>query len=523
MSRPNERLTLAAVDLGSNSFHLLIARAIDQELQIVDRMRDPVCLAAGLDGRNRIDEPTQSAALESLVRIGQRLRDLPGERVRAVGTNALRVAKNSREFLARARESLGHEIEIVSGQEEARLIYLGVAHSDFSAEPRLIVDIGGGSTEVILGEGFEVLQAHSLYMGCVSHSRRFFEGGAITRSKFREAEIASRLELRAIQKRLRTMGWTATVGASGTIRAISELLQNSGSTDGTITLPALKRLRRALLAAGGVERLTFTGLREERARVLPGGLAILIGLFKALGIESMTTCAGTLREGLLYDLVGRMRHEDVRDLTIRRMGGRYRIDLLQAARVERTAERLIARVGPPLDSKQNRKRLVWASRLHEIGLAVSHTGFHKHGAYLVAHSDMAGFSADDQMLLSALIRGHRRKFSRQLFSGVAAFDEQTAFRLCVLFRLAVLLNRGRVSGIVPDVDSSSDGSEITLRFEAGWKRDHPLSVADLERERTWLAAAGVRLGLDELPAPPSTARPAEGRAQPARRTRHAAD
>lgn len=492
-------MTVAAVDLGSNSFHMVIGRAVDGDLQILDRFREHVCIAAGLDEQACISEEALTRALGCLERMGQRLRSISSGRVRAVGTNTLRRAKNAVQLRARCEAALGHPIEIISGPEEARLIYLGVVHSRFSSSAQLVVDIGGGSTEIILGEGFQVLKANSLFMGCVGHTRKFFPDGALKRESFRKAEIAARLELRTIEQKIRGMGWENCLGASGTIHAIHEVLRASQWSEGQIDTLGLKRLRKAMIEAGHVDRLVLPGLKEERARVLPGGLAILRAIFKSLRIESMTPSAGALREGVLYDLLGRIRHEDVRDQTIGRLVERYNVDLGQAARVERTALRLLGQIETDWEpgASQIQKLLIWTSRLHETGLAVSHTGFHKHGAYLVGHGDMPGFSADDQAMLAALIGGHRRKISRSLFGVLSPPQAELAMRLCVLFRLAVLLNRSRASETVPQIRLAPDWKAIELVFPEAWSERHPLTLADLEREAAYLVALEIQLKVRE--------------------------
>ena len=500
MDRPDAPLTVAAVDLGSNSFHLIIARFLDLELQVIDRVREQVMLADGLDADDRLTDAAQDRALACLSRIGERLGSIPSVRVRAVGTNTLRRARNADQFRFRAQAALGHPVEIVSGQEEARLIYLGVAHDQFSTATRLLADIGGGSTEILLGQGYEVLRAHSLFMGCVNYSKRFFPDGLLRKDRFRKAEIAAGLELRGIQHDLRRMGWERCLGSSGTINAVREVIRAAGWTDGAITRPAMKKLRRVMIDAGTVDRLRLQGLKSERAPVFAGGLAILRAIFRSLEIDAMHVASGALREGVLHDLVGRIRHDDVRDHTIRLMAERYHVDPGQANRVEQVALRLLEQLGGGwgMDSDQVRKQLVWASHLHEIGLAVSHTGFHKHGAYLIEHSHMPGFSADDQAILAALVRGQRRRLSRTQFAGLASDVAEPVTRLCIVLRLATLLNRSRSPQTVPAIEVAADWSELELAFPDGWSDAHPLTRADLEQEADYLEGLGVELQVVEL-------------------------
>jgi exopolyphosphatase/guanosine-5'-triphosphate,3'-diphosphate pyrophosphatase len=487
---------VAAVDLGSNSFHMVVARLVHGQLQFVDRLRDRVALAAGLDADHRLAPEARDRALASLQRFGQRLRDFPPGTVRAVGTNTLRQARDSAAFMAQASELLGHPIEIISGREEARLVYLGVAHDVEQAEGRrLVVDIGGGSTECILGERFEPLVADSLYMGCVTWSRRFFPDGQITRDGMREAEIAARLELSSIEQRYKTVGWQAALGSSGTITAMDDILRATGSPEAGITLKGLRRIRKALLAAGHTSRVSLPGMPADRAPVLAGGLAILVAIFEGLEVAEMTAAHAALREGLLYDLLGRIRHEDVRDRTIERLQASYHVDVHHAARVERTALGLLRVVADDwgLAGPEAQRFLTWAARLHEIGLSIAYSGYQKHGAYIVENADMPGFSRDDQLLLAALIQGHRRKLLRERFKGVSPGRLPVALRLCVLLRLAVRLNRNRTARPLHIEALRVRKDRVELTFPPAWLDEHPLTRADLEAEATLLAPAGFEL------------------------------
>jgi exopolyphosphatase/guanosine-5'-triphosphate,3'-diphosphate pyrophosphatase len=492
---------LAAVDLGSNSFHMVIARVVDGELHIVDRHRERVQLAAGLDEDKRLSQDAQRRSLACLERFGERLRDLPKRQVRAVGTNTLRKAKNARPFLERGRDALGHRIEIISGAEEARLIYLGVAHSFFdAASRRLVIDIGGGSTECILGEGFEPLRASSLYMGCVSFTSEFFPGGKIDRERMAQAENAARLELQTIEEEFRGIGWDACVGASGTILAIREVLRINDWSPAGITHQGLRRLRKELIKNGQTKRLSLAGLPEDRAPVIPGGLAILTATVESLGIEEMRASTGALREGLLHDQLGRIRHEDIRHRTVRRYMERYQVDERQAERVEATALQLLEQVADDwkLPADRGRRFLSWASRLHEIGQAISYSGYHKHGAYLLAHADLPGFSLEGQRMLAAMVLSHRRKFSKAMFAALPSSRAWQGSRFSILLRLAVLLNRGRHDEAPPKTRAKAKKKTLWLYFPDGWLEARPLTRLDLEREQRTLAGAGFRLIVDEI-------------------------
>ncbi|MGQ0552251.1 MAG: Ppx/GppA phosphatase family protein [Planctomycetota bacterium] len=487
---------VAAVDLGSNSFHMIVARMEGGQPRIVDRLRERVALAAGLNARKQLTPLAQRRALAALGPFGQRLRDMPPGAVRAVGTNALRQARNARGFLARARRVLGHPIEVIAGREEARLIYLGVAHS-LADEPgrRLVVDIGGGSTECILGERFDTVATDSLYMGCVAHTLRFFPKGDVTRARFEQAEIAARVELEPIERHYRALGWERCVGSSGTILSIESVLRNLGLAEQGVTQSGLKRLRKELLATRRADRLDLPGLSPERVGLLSGGLAILCAVFESLRIERMEVSSSSLREGLLYDLVGRIRHEDARERTIRQLTQRYHVDLEQAGRVERTALQALEQVAEAweLTGEEHRQRLAWAARLHEIGLSISYSGQHKHGAYIVQHADMPGFSQPEKLILAALVGGHRRKLPLESFRELSRAQAEDARRLCLLLRLAVCLNRSRSPRELPAFRLRASRNDLTLRFPGRWLRQQPLTRADLEDETAVMRAAGVRL------------------------------
>lgn len=483
---------VAGVDLGSNSFHMVVGRVVDGQLHVIDRLRQGVRLAAGLDQKGQITAPARDRALACLEQFGQRLRGMRPEHVRAVGTNTFRQAQRARAFIRDCEKALGHPIEVLAGTEEARLIYLGVAH-DLSddAGRRLVVDIGGGSTECIVGEHFEPLEAHSLYMGCVSYGERFFPGGRVRPRAFEKARIAARLELRTIERRYRALGWDECRGSSGTVAHIAAILRANGWSRDGITAKGLRKLGKTLVAAGSADALELEGLDPSRLDVLPGGVAILQAVFDALAIERMRAASGALREGLLYDLLGRIRHEDVRDLTIRRLCERYHVDREQAARVERTALRCLEQTAAAwhLDLKSSQQLLSWAAWLHEVGLSIAYTGYHKHSAYIVEHSDMPGFSVEDQQQLANLILAHRRKIPPQ----VLAPDSTVRLELCVLLRLAVCLNRNRSPHPRGTFSLAVRARGLEIRFESGWLDEHPLTRADLEQEAERLDTVGFEL------------------------------
>jgi exopolyphosphatase/guanosine-5'-triphosphate,3'-diphosphate pyrophosphatase len=487
---------MAAVDLGSNSFHMIVARYAEGRLLVLDRMREMVRLAAGLGPDGRLSREATTRALGCLERFGQRLRAVRADGVRVVGTNTLRKAHRKQGFLVRARAALGHPIEIISGIEEARLIYLGVAHSTPS-EPgrRLVVDIGGGSTELIIGEGFQPRYLESLYMGCVSQSLEHFPGGRFTEKRLRRAGVAARMELEAVETRFRQIGWEHAVGSSGTVRAVLEAIQEMDPSASAITRDGLDALIERLCAAGSVRAAGFASVSAERALVFGGGLAILNEVFDALGIDYMRVSDGAMREGLLYDMIGRFTAEDVRARTVRAMEMRFHVDEPQAARVESTAVELLRQCAEAWDlaDPDAERALRWAARLHEIGLDVSHSHYQKHGAYLLEHADLPGFAREDQRLLAFLVGSHRRKFQLERAAELVPPWDSRAPCLAVLLRLAFLLNRSRSGRPLPRIRLAARGRGITLRFPRGFLRAHSLTVADLAQEADYLKAARFRL------------------------------
>ena len=486
---------IAAVDLGSNSFHLIIARLEGEQLHVVDRLREQVQLGAGLDRYKRLTPAVQARALACLGRFGERLRDLAPGSVRAVGTNTLRLARNSDTFLAAAEQALGHPIAVIAGREEARLIYLGVAGSIADDRgQRLVIDIGGGSTEYIIGMRSEPFYRESLFMGCVSFARQFFAKGRITAAALNKAELAAQRELQTIETFYRQVGWASCIGASGTVLAIARVLQAHGWGDGSITREGLTRLRTALLARGHVDKLDLEGLRRDRASIFPAGVAILTASFDSLMIGQMLVANGALREGLLYELLGRIQHADVRAKTIAALIERMPLDATQAERVERTATALFADAADGWGlNDADRQLLQWAARLHEIGLSIAHSQFHRHGAYILTYADLEGFSRQDQQLLALLVRGHRRKFPTLEFRRLPADRRQPARRLALLLRLAVLLNRGRSAQALPPLGLTVSGDQVQLTFPPGWLDGHPLTRADLAEERRYLKRAAFKL------------------------------
>ena len=488
---------LAAVDLGSNSFHMKLVRVVGDELEVIDRIREMVRLASGLDENVNLTDEAIQRATDCLSRFGERLREIPSEQVRVVGTNTLRRAGNSRKFMRLAQQALGHPIEIIGGQEEARLVYLGVSHSVRQSDGRmLVVDIGGGSTELIIGSGYQPLHLESVSIGCVSLSLKFFKDGSITRKRMRKAITEGRRHLEPYEKAYRRIGWEQAVGSSGTIRTIEKVVLAQGWSDDGITPEALVKLQDALIKAGDIDALDLKGLGKDRAPVFPGGVAALSAVFDGLKIKRMRASDGALREGLLYDRIGRTEHDSVREQSVTALMTRYQVDLEQAARVEETAVYCFSQLARrwKLDKNENYRRcLIWAARLHEIGLAVAHSKYQKRGEYIVQYSDLLGFTRTEQQIVATLIRAHRYKFPSSVLAELGEALIEPVMRLCIILRIAVLLRRGRSDEQLPEISVTAKSNKVTLKFPEGWLDQHALTRADLKLEKKYLKAIKVVL------------------------------
>lgn len=488
--------SLAAVDLGSNSFHLQVGRVVDDQIYLLDSLREPVRLGGGLTRDRRIDRATQLRALEALARFGERLRGFPAGAVRAVGTNALRVAKNAPQFLEDAHAALGFPIEVIFGREEARLIYLGVSHSlPLAPFKRLVVDIGGGSTEIVIGTGYEPELMESLPMGCVSYSLRFFPDGKIEKSGMKKAELAASNELERIARDFRRAGWKQAIASSGTAKAIAAVLAANGWADGAITAEGLDKLRSQVIKAGDVDRLDALGVRDDRAPILPGGLAIMLATFAELGLESLQVSEAALRQGVLYDLLGRVQHHDMREMTVRQFVRRYHVDGAQGERVRSLALQLLGDVASRRTDADERL-LGWAAQLHEIGLSIAHAAYHKHSAYILSNADMPGFSRDEQARVARIVLAHRGKLAK--IDGLPARSSDWALVFCL--RVASLMYRSRVDLQLPRIACKATDSGYQLGVPGPWLEEHPLTAAALEAEAEEWRAVGMRFDVRPLAA-----------------------
>jgi exopolyphosphatase/guanosine-5'-triphosphate,3'-diphosphate pyrophosphatase len=483
-------MQLAAVDLGSNSFRLEIGQVDGAHITRLGYWKETVRLAAGLDADGRLSRKSIGVAVDTLARMNERLRGMRSEQVRAVGTQALRQARNVNEFLLEAQHALGFPIEVISGREEARLVFEGCVHSlPPSDERRLVVDIGGASTELIVGRGFAAERAESFKVGCVNASIRFFRDGRIDRSSLKKAQVAAGAELEEAMTAFSSEHWDEAYGSSGTVGAVSDVLRMQGWTNGAITPDGLQRLRSALLEAGDASRIRLAGIKPDRQPVIAGGVAVLAAVFETLGVRSMLPARGALRLGVLYDLLGRREHRDLRDATARRMMKRFSVDREQAERVAAIATDL-HRAAVARPAEELVKRLHFAAMLHEVGFAVSHGDYHKHSAYLVQHSDLAGFSTSEQERIAVLVlaqRGNLKKVAEALR------DRDVASTILAL-RLAIVLAHARRPVQLPRW-ALRMGSLIELEIDSEWLGAHPLTQYLLEEEAAHWERVGWRFTL----------------------------
>jgi len=475
----------AAVDLGSNSFRLHIGEPIAGQIHIVRTARDPIRLAAGLGPDNMLSEEAQATAQRTLRDFAAILRQHRLDAVRVVATNTLRVARNAEQVLPRLEQAIGYPIEIISGEEEGRLIYMGVARAlGKRQEQRLVIDIGGGSTELIVGDGDTIRMVESFSTGTYPQSANHFQGGHISADAFQTAVNAARARFEDMAGQYRALGWEAAYGSSGTIRAIGEVIARNGIGDGSMSYGSLLALRDRLIALGHVDAFDLPGVKRERVIVMVGGLSILIGVMRELGVESMGAINAGLRLGVLSDLELRANRLDRRDLAIQDCMRRFGVDTARAARTANIARKLFDKLGPQDEATLH--HLLRGAMLHEVGLAVSHTGAHKHAAYIVEHADLPGFTAREQRLMSTIVLGQKGNL-RKVREALATPDLAKAV---LALRLAAVFMHARVDGDADALRLRMKG-RIEVETPRGWLGQHP-TVADwFEKEAQAWGEVGV--------------------------------
>ncbi|MBR7059051.1 MAG: Ppx/GppA family phosphatase [Neisseriaceae bacterium] len=475
---------IASVDLGSNSFRLQICQNQNGHLHVIDSIKEMVRLAAGLDENKNLSKEARIRALDCLSRFGERLRNIPYEQVRVVATNTFRIMKNVQPFLQQAEDALGFPIEIIAGREEARLIYTGVVHTvPFDGKRALVVDIGGGSTEFIIGSDLQPDITESLNLGCVSYSIRFFKDNKVTKSNFRNAVNTARAEIQRISGILKEKSWDIAIGTSGTARCLRDINTYLENNNKDISIDTLNFLSNKLIRAGNAHKLNLEGLRLDRKDSFAGGLAVMTAIFVELDIKQMSVTDAALRDGVFYDLIGRRLNGDMRNTTIATFQNRYHVDIAQALRVENLALQFLNALS--IQVSQERQRWIslvsWAARVHEIGLSIAHTAYHKHSAYILDQADMPGFSRTEQHILSILVLSHRGNI-KKIYDVI---DNHNIITAILSLRLSALLNRARTDINLPDntlLQLDVEHKKFTLSIQKQWLVDNPLTMHTLKLE-----------------------------------------
>lgn len=490
----------AAIDLGSNSFHMIVARIVNGSIQVLSRIKRRVRLADGLDENRILSQEAIQRGVECLALFADRLQGFASENVKVVGTYTLRRALNNQDFLEQAKKVFPYEIQIISGQEEARLIYSGVSHTQPEKGKKLVVDIGGGSTEITIGEEFQPLRAESRHMGCVSFAKRFFPQGELTQERFQAAYQLAMEKIEDLEADYRALGWQHVLGSSGTIKTVSKVLIANGYRDGVINEKRLQCVIQDCLKFHSLNDIQLKGLLKERADVLMPGLAILLALFHTFKIDSMRYSDGALREGVMYGLEKSFQVNDIRQRTAESLAILFNLDQEQALRVKKTALRLFDQVQNWKNRRQIqelREILKWGSLLHEIGIVINHNNVNKHSAYMIANMNLAGFDAEQQNLLAILMRYHLKGFKRSDIRSTSRYQYRDIVTLLRLFRLAVLLNRSRQATNEPrQLLLESTSTHWFLTFEKDFLHQNPLIYSDLQEEKGFLSDIGLELSIN---------------------------
>lgn len=494
---------IAAIDLGSNSFHMVVAKVVGQELQLVSRHKQRVRLGSGLDEQSNLSNISIERGLECLSMFAERLQGFELENVRIAATHTLRQANNAHIFIQRAREVLPFPIEVIPGEEEARLIYLGVAHTQPESDSKLVIDIGGGSTELIIGKGFEAKLVNSKQMGCVSFTQTFFSNGKLTPKNFSKAIIAAQQRLEPLAAQYRKKGWEAALGSSGTIKAIKEVLSKLGYDDAIITEKRLRHLIDVLCEQKSIEQIELKGLTVERQPVFAGGVAILTAIFKALKIKEMHFSDGALREGLLYEMEDSFQRSDIRMRTTENLAVKHLVDLEHATRVKNRASAFLTQTREPLCIKSKSQLfelLDWSALLHEVGLSISFQGFHRHSAYILQHTNMPGFNSEQQLLMATLVRFQRKALKLQDMPELSLFKTKSVISLIRILRLAILLNGQRNDAPMLDIQLIIIDQDHWLLScdDKSWLEDNKLLAADLSSEQELWSNIGWQLSFEVI-------------------------
>lgn len=484
----------AVIDLGSNSFHMLITRQLADSVQIVDKVKRKVRLASGLDNSNHLSKAAIARGLECLSFFAERLQDIPKENVKIVATATVRLAANKDEFLQQANKVLGQNIQLLTGEEEAQYIYQGVAFTSCGPENRLVFDIGGASTEIIVGHGTKPLNVVSLNIGCVTFLTQFFPEQKITAKAFEQAIQQATLQIQPYVSNYQQVGWQIVLGGSGTMQALAEMLLFAGKPP-IITHDYLFQVRQKLIEQESISAINIEGLTSERAAVFPSGLAILIALFEQFAVDKLQLSSGALREGLLYQMLPKHKETDIRQHAINSLMERFHVDKQHANTVLTQAVSLYDSVKEEwqLTNTNNLSLLKASCQLHEIGLLIDFKHHQKHNAYIINHSDLPGFDVAEKQLLSCLVQQYKGDINTRTLKQQACCDLEEANKLLAILRLSVILCRRRKDDVLPHYSCYAKGNEVFLCLPDAWLVKHPLIADELLQEADHIAAIALTL------------------------------
>lgn len=489
-----ESTQIAVLDVGSNSFHLVVARIISGAVQILHKTKIKVRLADGLDKNNNLSQESIDRGVQALEVIKTSLAGFEPNSVRIVATYTLRKAKNANRFIEAAKQIFPYPVEIIAGQEEARLIFNGVAHTESLDDKTLVIDIGGGSTEFIIGEKLEPMLLRSLDMGCVSYSQQFFNNPIIKEKHFAKAITAAQQQLELIEDKYINIGWQNALGTSGTIESLV-LQAGEGLEAHDLSLAQLENIKRKIIAAGSLDNLALPYVSEDRKQVFPAGLAILIAIFRSFKITSLNYAQAALREGVIYEMESSLSKTNIKERAAQSIATRYDVDTKQAKLVLDTSFALFEQAKEQWHLNEQRLKpiLGWAALLHEVGLHINSRGVQRHSAYILANAELPGFNSEQQTLVSTLTRFHRKKIKINELPQLTQFSHYEVLNCIVLLRLAVLLNIKRQQDFLPEYQFNVDKNRIHLSFPPGWLDDHPVIAADLDKEKEQIEKANVKL------------------------------
>ncbi|MBY6199517.1 exopolyphosphatase [Vibrio hangzhouensis] len=487
---------VAAIDLGSNSFHMVVAKVVGQDLQLVSRHKQRVRLASGLDAHNNLSNSAMERGLECLAMFAERLQGFEPDNVSIAATHTLRIANNAHLFLQRAKQVLPFPIEVIPGEEEARLIYAGVAHTQTESNSKLVIDIGGGSTELIIGKAFDPIILNSTRMGCVSYTNKYFANNKLSEKNFSKAILSAQQRLEALSSRYRKKGWEVALGSSGTIKAIREVLIGQGDDDGLITLKRLNKLIDKLCEFDYIDDIELSGLAEERKPVFAAGVAILSAIFESLKIKEMDFSAGALREGLLYEMEERFQRSDIRMRTTENLAHKHFVDVEHAAKVRGQAIEFLDQIHETLNLKKKSglfSLLEWSALLHEVGLSISYQAFHKHSSYILSHTTMPGFNSEQQLVLATLARFQRKSLKLQELPEFTLYKTKHILSLIRILRLSIIVNGQRNDEMLPLMLTIDEDTWTLTSSDTDWLEHNKLLNADLQTEQGYWKSVGWQL------------------------------